>query len=726
MDIIILNWTDPLTGMHRRQQFSLPLRIGRRSSNDVILCDAQVSRYHAELRRDGQSIVIADLQSANGTYVDGRRIDEACLTDGAVLRIGATILTFSVGVTEQRASVIAPAAPVSDLLVIDAPWHGLADADANASAAADAELVVTPAHLADTVSGPDWLLPACLGAGSLAAIAWAPDDAVVALATSLGVSLRSSASFEQVCFIPSQRPISQIAFSRDGALLTAATDAGIHTCRLTDMPKAWHQSTAVVGIATLAPFGSLIAFDTHTAVDILQTENFKIVSRIPISTAAQHRSVTFSPDGQLIALIIESGIQIRHIFKSTLLYTLSVATHNLRGIAFSCNAMLFAATSEQTITIWDLAHGQEVAIFESDQPLRGPIWFDPTDTSVAAIGTHAVLIWRIDCQSPTQMLDIAAGVAVAGVFNADGQKLAVVTREEVLVWDHAGDAVQRFGIGYQDRVTAVACGPAGQVAAACGSTVRLWQCNQATAPHSLPFSNTHLRGLAFDPSGHMLLIAQDHALELWSLATATCLDTIAGCSLHAGGAMFGGGGQVGVWVALAEFGTTRLPKHPVALAYQALLEQTPCVTAMPASDQIALVCDNSVYLYTLTNGQLLAIFTPVGVVNDIALAENGRDLAVALSHEVQIWRCGEPQPHSTFAQGAELVLLSPDTTLLAAVCNLVIVVWQLRTGTILARLIGHTDRICALAFSPDTRILASGACDGTVRVWPLNTYSGER
>src|SRR3984957_8128696 len=53
-----------------------------------------VSRIHARIVREGSGWQLHDLQSRNGTYVDGRRIDRVGLEDGALVRIGDTLFQF--------------------------------------------------------------------------------------------------------------------------------------------------------------------------------------------------------------------------------------------------------------------------------------------------------------------------------------------------------------------------------------------------------------------------------------------------------------------------------------------------------------------------------------------------------------------------------------------------------------------------------------------------------
>jgi len=73
---------------------STPVVIGRMSSSDVVLSDPNVSRRHAELRRDGGGWSLVDLGSTNGTLVNGKLAKEHVLRDGDRLAFGTTELVF--------------------------------------------------------------------------------------------------------------------------------------------------------------------------------------------------------------------------------------------------------------------------------------------------------------------------------------------------------------------------------------------------------------------------------------------------------------------------------------------------------------------------------------------------------------------------------------------------------------------------------------------------------
>ena len=64
------------------------LRIGRASDNEIVVSDLGVSRHHAELRRTSRGYEIVDLDSHNGTYLNGQRITAAPVTETDLIGIG--------------------------------------------------------------------------------------------------------------------------------------------------------------------------------------------------------------------------------------------------------------------------------------------------------------------------------------------------------------------------------------------------------------------------------------------------------------------------------------------------------------------------------------------------------------------------------------------------------------------------------------------------------------
>ena len=90
------------------------LTLGRVAACDVVIDDTKASRRHATLHVDGAVVEIEDLDSSNGTLLNGKAVKRRVLREGDVIQIGATAITFR----EQAKSA---AAPVEDELTFDEP-----------------------------------------------------------------------------------------------------------------------------------------------------------------------------------------------------------------------------------------------------------------------------------------------------------------------------------------------------------------------------------------------------------------------------------------------------------------------------------------------------------------------------------------------------------------------------------------------------------------------------
>jgi ADP-ribose pyrophosphatase YjhB (NUDIX family) len=74
------------------------IRIGRTPDNDLVIPDLDVSRHHAELRKsDAGSYEIIDVGSHGGTFVNGKRVSGATLTDQDTISIGRSTFRLAEG-----------------------------------------------------------------------------------------------------------------------------------------------------------------------------------------------------------------------------------------------------------------------------------------------------------------------------------------------------------------------------------------------------------------------------------------------------------------------------------------------------------------------------------------------------------------------------------------------------------------------------------------------------
>ncbi len=86
-----------LEGIDKGRSFrdlATPISIGREEGNIVRLNDERVSRFHAKVQADNEEIILTDLESTNGTRVNGTVVQIRRLRPGDRVAIGRSILLF--------------------------------------------------------------------------------------------------------------------------------------------------------------------------------------------------------------------------------------------------------------------------------------------------------------------------------------------------------------------------------------------------------------------------------------------------------------------------------------------------------------------------------------------------------------------------------------------------------------------------------------------------------
>jgi predicted component of type VI protein secretion system len=84
-----------LDGADRGQVFEnqpTPLTIGREEGNSIQLNDERISRFHIKIQEDDNKLVLTDLESTNGTRVNGETVKLWILRHGDVITIGRSVL----------------------------------------------------------------------------------------------------------------------------------------------------------------------------------------------------------------------------------------------------------------------------------------------------------------------------------------------------------------------------------------------------------------------------------------------------------------------------------------------------------------------------------------------------------------------------------------------------------------------------------------------------------
>jgi pSer/pThr/pTyr-binding forkhead associated (FHA) protein len=98
-----------------------PLLIGRGLENHVVLLDDSVSSRHARIAQEGDKYFIDDLRSANGTFLDGVKVQRGELQNGQKIKIGVSTLVFDkVDLRKQRRTLRISLVSVASILAVAA------------------------------------------------------------------------------------------------------------------------------------------------------------------------------------------------------------------------------------------------------------------------------------------------------------------------------------------------------------------------------------------------------------------------------------------------------------------------------------------------------------------------------------------------------------------------------------------------------------------------------
>ena len=87
-----------------------PMAVGRDETADITIRDGTLSRRHFLIWREGDSFLIKDLNSQNGTWVDGQRAEGTSLRHTVCIAAGRTLFMFSEPRLPDSPAVVLPAA----------------------------------------------------------------------------------------------------------------------------------------------------------------------------------------------------------------------------------------------------------------------------------------------------------------------------------------------------------------------------------------------------------------------------------------------------------------------------------------------------------------------------------------------------------------------------------------------------------------------------------------
>jgi len=98
------------------------ITIGRRKENSIVFSNPEVSSSHARIDKIGSDYILTDLQSTNGTLVNGLKVLSHRLSHGDRISIGKNVLLF-IGTEKAKAEAERASIPLNQTVIIGGPRH---------------------------------------------------------------------------------------------------------------------------------------------------------------------------------------------------------------------------------------------------------------------------------------------------------------------------------------------------------------------------------------------------------------------------------------------------------------------------------------------------------------------------------------------------------------------------------------------------------------------------
>jgi len=357
---------------------------------------------------------------------------------------------------------------------------------------------------------------------------------------------------------------------------------------------------------------------------------------------------------------------------------------------------LISAATDGAVKSWDIETGRELSSLGG----RTPVWALALslDGRTIAAGSKDGLIRVWPISTTRKMKTLHESVEVTGLaFGSNAEWLAASVGKNVDIWKiSSGEKIQTL-TGPQNVVLAVATSRDGRWLASCDldGSVKLWETNTWHEIHAWvakPVQSSF--ALTFNPDGTLLAAVVGKGVEIWETNTGRLVKSLPlpgnhttnfavsfspnGHSLAAGS-----DNRIALWDA------SSWREKPV-LGGQVLDQIRPLARTASGKTLALGSSDHTVRLWDLSAGQQMHVLTGhTGMITTVAMSPDSRWLASA---------AGQPYPGET----------KLDAT---------IRIWNSRDGQLQHALIGHTDTVNSVTFSPDGKLLASGSSDKTIKLW---------
>jgi len=537
----------------------------------------------------------------------------------------------------------------------------------------------------------------------------------------------------------------QVANTQAAENLSAAQAA--NTQSAINLSGAQTQQAVAQAASTLAERQSRIAFmrqlAAQAAVHRSDQLNLSFLLSLEVMRRAEALGDTFEGRNSLLNMLLPSPAPVAFLNGTP-----------ARNMALSPDGTILASGGKDgTITLWDVNHRQPLGETLAGPPgwiANGDLAFSSDGRLLASGGGDGRIFWW-DVNSH-QRLGPLTGTTSSPIstvaFSPDGQLLASGSGDEgagnggLTLWDLA--AQQRLGealTGSGEAPVSVAFSPDGRKVASGGFIgLILWDVASRLQLSETFAGSTGVFEIAFSPDGNTIASSRSDGsgdITLWDVATSQERLTLAGHTGIVYSLAFSPDSQT---LASGGFDQT------IILWNMATRQQLATLTghagsvigvAFSQDGTLASAGGGSIILWDVSDrprlGELLTApsATATNFTFGLTISPDGKLIASDAGNDILLWdMAGQQQSGAPFTDPEQPVLaeaFSPDSRMLASGGNGGnIILWDVANRQRVALLIGQAadgkplaDTVTSVAFSPGGQMLASGSSEGNIILWDV-------